>query len=125
MKTMYFILGLFLLGLMAGWLSGLIGIGGGIIIVPVLYFLFSFSLRTAQGTSIAALAPPIGIFAAYVYYRQGNVDIKAAGLIAAGFFIGGFLGAKSNYLLNKDVVGKMMALLLIGIGVKMLFTKFN
>ena len=125
MKTMYFIAGLFLLGLMAGWLSGLIGIGGGIIIVPVLFFLFSFSLRTAQGTSIAALAPPIGIFAAYVYYKQGNVDIKAAGLIAAGFFIGGFLGAKSNYLLNKDVVGKMMAILLIGIGVKMLFTKFH
>ncbi len=125
MKAMNYIIGLFLLGLVAGWLSGLIGIGGGIIMVPALMFLFAFSLRTAQGTSIAALAPPIGILAAYVYYKQGNVDIKAAGLIAAGFLIGGFLGAKSNYLLNKDVLGKLMAILLIVIGIKLFFTKMN
>ncbi len=92
-----------MLGLVAGWLSGLIGIGGGIIMVPALMFLFALSLRTAQGTSIAALAPPIGILAAYVYYKQGNVDVRAAGLIAVGFLIGGFLGAKSNYLLNKEI----------------------
>lgn len=125
MKTMYFVIGLLLLGLVAGWLSGLIGIGGGIIMVPALMFLFAFTLRTAQGTSIAALAPPIGTLAAYVYYKQGNVDIKAAGLIALGFLIGGFLVAKSNYLLNKEVVGKLMAVLLIVIGVKLFFTKMN
>ena len=88
------IAGLLLLGLFAGWLSGLVGIGGGIIIVPALIFFFAFSFRTAQGTSIAALAPPIGLLAASVYYKQGNVDIKAAALIAVGFFVGGFLGAK-------------------------------
>lgn len=120
---MNYILGLLLLGLLAGWLSGLVGIGGGIIMVPALIFLFAFSLRTAQGTSIAALAPPIGLLAAYVYYKEGNVDIKAAGLIAAGFFIGGFLGAKSNYFLNKEVIGKIMAIVLITIGIKMFFTK--
>jgi uncharacterized membrane protein YfcA len=120
---MNYVLGLLLLGLLAGWLSGLVGIGGGIIMVPVLMFLFAFSLRTAQGTSIAALAPPIGLLAAYVYYKEGNVDIKAAGLIAAGFFIGGFLGAKSNYFLNKEVIGKIMAVVLITIGIKMFFTK--
>lgn len=120
---MNYIIGFLLLGLLAGWLSGLVGIGGGIIIVPALMFIFSFSLRTAQGTSIAALAPPIGILAAIVYYKQGNVDIKAAGLIAAGFLIGGFLGAKSNYFLNKETVGKIMSIVLIIIGVKMFFTK--
>ena len=92
---------------------------------PVLMFLFAFSLRTAQGTSISAMAPPIGILAAYVYYKQGNVDITAAGLIAIGFLIGGFLGAKSNYLLNKELVGKLMAILLVIIGIKLFFSKMN
>lgn len=75
---MKYVVGLLLLGLFAGWLSGLVGIGGGIIIVRALMFLFGFSLRSGQGISIAALAPPIGSLAAYVYCKQGNVDIKAA-----------------------------------------------
>lgn len=120
---MNLIIGLLLLGLFAGWLSGLVGIGGGIVIVPALVFLFAFSFRTAQGTSIAALAPPIGLMAAYVYYKQGNVDIRAAALIALGFFIGGFLGAKTNYLLRKEVIEKILAFMLIAIGLKMLLPK--
>jgi uncharacterized protein len=114
--------GLLLLGLFAGWLSGMVGIGGGIVIVPALVFFFAYSFRTAQGTSIAALAPPIGLMAAYVYYRQGNVDVKAAALIALGFFVGGFLGAKTNYLLKKEIVENTLAIVLIGIGVKMLIS---
>jgi uncharacterized protein len=101
----------------------MVGIGGGIVIVPALVFFFAFTFRTAQGTSIAALVLPIGVMAAYVYYKQGNVDIKAAALIAFGFFIGGFLGAKTNYLLRKDVVEKILAFVLIAIGLKMLFSK--
>ena len=119
---MNYVIGLLLLGLFAGWLSGMVGIGGGIVIVPALVFLFAFSFRTAQGTSIAALAPPIGLMAAYVYYRQGNVDVKAAALIALGFFVGGFLGAKTNYLLKKEVIEKALAIVLIGIGLKMFFS---
>jgi uncharacterized membrane protein YfcA len=106
---MNYVVGFLLLGLFAGWLIGLVGLGGGIIIVPALMFLFGFSLRSGQGISIAALAPPIGTLVAYVYYRQGNVDIKAAALIAVGVFIGGFLGAKANYLLRKEFVEKAMA----------------
>lgn len=120
---MNYAVGFLLLGLLAGWLSGLVGIGGGIIIVPALMFLFTFSLRTAQGTSIAALAPPIGLLAAFVYYKEGNVDIRAAALIAGGFLLGGYLGAKSNYFLNKEAIGKIMAIVLITIGIKMFFTK--
>jgi uncharacterized protein len=119
---MNYMFGLLLLGLFAGWLSGMVGIGGGIVIVPALVFFFAYSFRTAQGTSIAALAPPIGLMAAYVYYRQGNVDVKAAALIALGFFVGGFLGAKTNYLLKKEIVENTLAIVLIGIGVKMLIS---
>jgi hypothetical protein len=83
-----------LLGLAAGVLSGMIGIGGGTIIVPALVLLFGFSQHAAQGTTLALLVPPIGILAAWTYYRQGYVDLTVAGLICLGFFIGGFLGAK-------------------------------
>lgn len=67
-----------LLGLVAGILSGLIGIGGGIIIIPVLVFIFGFSQHMAQGTTLALLVPPIGILAALMYYKQGYVDVKVA-----------------------------------------------
>jgi uncharacterized membrane protein YfcA len=77
-----------LLGLIAGTMSGLIGIGGGIIIIPVLVFLFGFSQHEAQGTTLALLVPPIGLLAAWTYYQQGYVDLKIAGYICAGFFLG-------------------------------------
>lgn len=75
-----------LLGLVAGTFSGLIGIGGGTIIVPVLVFLFGLSQHQAQGTTLALLVPPIGFFAAWTYYKQGYVDLKIAALICVGFF---------------------------------------
>ena len=70
------------LGLLAGALSGLIGIGGGIIIVPALVFLFGLSQHHAQGTTLALLVPPIGILAAWTYYKQGDVDLKIAAFIS-------------------------------------------
>jgi uncharacterized membrane protein YfcA len=82
-----------LLGLIAGITSGLIGVGGGIIIVPALVFLFGFSQHEAQGTTLALLVPPIGLLAAWTYYQNGYVDLKVAGYICAGFFLGGLFGA--------------------------------
>lgn len=82
-----------LTGLGIGSLSGLLGIGGAIVLVPALVFGFGFSQGRAQGTSIAALVPPIGIFAAWQYWRSGLVDVRAAGLVAAGFLFGALLGA--------------------------------
>ena len=76
-----------LLGLVAGILSGLIGIGGGTIIVPALIFLFGFSQHLAQGTTLALLVPPIGILAAWTYYKQGYVDLHIAALICLGFSV--------------------------------------
>lgn len=98
-----------LLGFVAGTLSGLIGIGGGVIIVPALIFLFGFSQHQAQGTTLALLIPPIGILAACMYYKQGYVDVKIAALICLGFFFGSFLGAKvatglSNIVLERIFV---------------------
>ena len=79
-----------LLGLVTGIFSGLIGIGGAIIIIPSLVLLFGLSQHTAQGTTLALMVPPIGLLAAWVYYKQGFVDLKIAAFVCIGFFIGGY-----------------------------------
>jgi uncharacterized protein len=112
-----------LLGLAAGILSGLIGIGGGIIIVPALVFLFGFSQHQAQGTTLALLVPPIGILAAYAYYQQGYVDLKVAGIIAIGFLLGSFTGAKVATVLSNVVLEKIFGVALLLIGIKMILGK--
>jgi uncharacterized membrane protein YfcA len=81
------------IGVVAGVLSGIFGIGGGVVIVPALIYLAGFRQHQATGTSLAVLLPPIGIAAAYEYYRHGNVDIRAAAFIAAGVLAGGWIGA--------------------------------
>src|SRR3954451_16605605 len=85
---------LFLFGVAVGGASGLLGIGGGIVLVPGLIWLFGFSQPEAQGTSLAVLIPPVGIFAALVYYRHGYVRLPVVGAVAAGFLVGAYLGAK-------------------------------
>jgi uncharacterized membrane protein YfcA len=82
-----------LIGLAAGIASGFFGVGGGIVLVPALVFLAGFSQHMATGTSLAVLLPPIGLAAAFEYYRHGNVDVRAAVLLAAGVFSGSWLGA--------------------------------
>jgi len=83
-----------LLGLITGIFSGLIGIGGAIIIIPILVLLLGLSQHTAQGTTLALMVPPIGLLAAWTYYKAGFVDLKIGGLICLGFFVGGLVGAK-------------------------------
>lgn len=112
-----------LLGLVAGVLSGLIGIGGGIIVVPALVFLFGFSQHEAQGTTIALMVPPIGILAAWAYYNQGLVDLRAAALICAGFLLGGYFGAKLAIPLPRIYLEKFFGIALLLISLKMLFSK--
>ncbi len=119
---MNYILLLLLLGLAAGVLSGLIGIGGGIIIVPALVLLFGFSQKMAQGTTLATLIPPVGLLAAYAYYREGAIDVRAALWIAAGFVVGGFFGAKLAVMLSTSVLTKVFAIILVVIAVRMWFT---
>jgi uncharacterized membrane protein YfcA len=111
-----------LLGLVAGGVSGLVGIGGGIIIVPALVMLFGFSQKLAQGTTLALLVPPIGILAAYAYYQNGLVDVRAAALIVVGFVAGSFLGARYVAHLSNATVTRIFAVFLIVVAVRMLIT---
>ena len=112
-----------LLGLAAGIFSGLIGIGGAIIIIPSLVLLFGLSQHTAQGTTLALMVPPIGLLAAWVYYRQGFVDLKIAGLICLGFFVGGLLGAKFATEIPDQLLRKVFGVVLLLASLKMMFGK--
>jgi uncharacterized protein len=110
-----------LIGVAAGMLSGLVGIGGGLVIVPALVYFLGFSQHTAQGTSLALILLPVGIFAVIFYYKQGHVDIKVVWLLAVGFIIGSALGSKVALSLPQETVKKIFAVLMILIAVKMLF----
>jgi uncharacterized protein len=114
---------LFLLGIIAGSLSGLIGIGGGVIIVPALIFLFGLSQHQAQGTTLALLVPPIGILGAWVYYKQGYVDLKIAAVICIGFFLGSMFGAKLATSLSNILLQRIFGIALLLISLKMIFVK--
>jgi len=111
------------IGLVAGVISGLLGIGGGIIIVPALVFLLSFSQHAAQGTTLAMLVPPIGLLAAWMYYSKGFVDVKVAGLMCAGFFIGGLLGAKFAIAISDMTLTRIFGVALLCVSVKMILGK--
>jgi len=112
-----------LLGLLAGAFSGLIGIGGGIIIVPALVYIFGMSQHMAQGTTLTLLVPPIGILAAWTYYKQGYVDIRVGSLICIGFIIGGLLGSRFAVLLPDTILRRIFSVVMILIGVKMWFSR--
>lgn len=121
--TLTLILGLIILGLFAGYLSGLIGIGGGIVIVPVLVMLFGFSQHQAQGTTLALLAIPVGILGVINYYQAGNVDIKTTLLICIGFVAGSYFGSKMAVQLPQDILRKIFAVIMLLVAVKMFFQK--
>ncbi|HTL09912.1 MAG TPA: sulfite exporter TauE/SafE family protein [Chitinophagaceae bacterium] len=110
-----------LIGLAAGVLSGMIGIGGGIIIVPALVYVLGFSQQQAQGTSLGLLLLPVGILAVLNYYKQGFIDVKVVGIMCATFIVGGWLGSKMAVSLPQDTLKKIFAVVLLIIAVKMLF----
>ncbi|MCX6132307.1 MAG: TSUP family transporter [Ignavibacteriales bacterium] len=115
--------GFVILGLLAGVLSGLVGLGGGFVIVPALVFIFGFSQHQAQGTTLALLVPPIGLLAAWTYYRQGFVDIRVAALIAVGFVVGSLLGARYAMTVSNETLEKVFGVALVLIGLKMIIGK--
>jgi hypothetical protein len=112
-----------LVGLFAGTVSGLIGIGGGVIIVPSLIYLFKLSQQQAQGTTLALLVPPIGLLAAWTYYKHGFVNLNMAIFICLGFFIGGLIGAKIAIGLSSEILRKLFGFALFLISLHMIFTK--
>ena len=107
---------LFLFGIAIGVVSGLLGIGGGVLLVPGLVLLFGFSQTEAQGTSLAVLIPPIGIFAAVIYYQHGFVRLPVVGLMAVGFMLGAYLGAKFVPHVPPSVLRLAFGLLMLYLG---------
>jgi len=118
LQTLFILL---LIGLGAGVLSGVIGIGGGIVIVPALVYFIGFSQKTAQGTSLAILLLPIGLLGVLQFYKAGYVDIKVTAVIALAFFIGSYFGSRIALTVSQEILKKSFAVLLLVIGIKMLF----
>jgi len=110
-------------GLAAGFLSGLVGIGGGIIIVPVLVYFLGFTQQQAQGTTLFMFLFPIGILGVMNYYKAGAIDWKVAAIIAVTFFVGSFFGSKLAISIDQATVKKIFGIIIIALGIKMTFWK--
>ncbi|TRW91343.1 sulfite exporter TauE/SafE family protein [Candidatus Methylobacter oryzae] len=110
-----------IIGIIGGIAAGLFGIGGGIVIVPALIYWAGFSQHTATGTTIAVLLPPIGLAAAFEYYRHGNVDVKAAAILAATMFLGSWLGAYVANQMQGPQLRLIFGLFVCGLGVYLVY----
>jgi len=115
-------LGYSILGALVGVLSGILGIGGGIVIIPGLIALFGLTQHQAQGTSVAMMVPPIGLLAAYKYYQSGNVVFPIAIFGAIGFFLGGYFGADIANRFSDATLRQVFGTFLIAIGLKMVLS---
>lgn len=112
---------LVIIGLAAGFLSGLVGIGGGIIMVPALVFVLGFTQKQAQGTSLGVLVLPVVALAVWQYYKQGQINFNYVFVIAISFFAGGYLGSKLALHISDDKVKKIFAFVMLLLSLKMLF----
>ena len=108
------------LGLLVGVLAGLVGIGGGIVIVPALVYLGGMTQHRAQGTSLGALLAPIGALAFWEYYKAGNVDVKVAIILAVTITIGGYFGGRYAQQISEPVLRKIFAVVLILAAIRLL-----
>ena len=114
---------LIVIGLLSGSLSGLVGVGGGIIMIPLLISFFGFTQLNAQGTAIAAMLPPIGILAAINYYQEGYVRWEYSLVIAIAFVVGGYFGSKLSISISQDLVRQIFAIILFIVALKLFFSK--
>jgi len=110
-----------LIGVLIGLFSGVVGIGGGILFVPALVWLYGMDQHKAQGTSLGALLAPVGILAFIEYYRAGNADIRVAALLAVGFLVGGYFGAAGAQMIPELLLRRIFATTLIAVGGWMFF----
>ena len=111
------------IGILTGVMAGMLGIGGAIIMVPALVFIMGFSQQMAQGTSLAVMLPPIGIIAAYNYWKAGQVNLKFALILAAAFIIGSYFGSKLALSLPQALLKKIFGILLLLVAARMLLNK--
>jgi uncharacterized protein len=114
------VIALILIGLAAGTLSGLVGVGGGIIIVPALIFILGFSQHEAQGTSLGLLLLPVGILAVMNYYNKGFINVRYVFIMSLAFMAGGYLGSKLSLVISQDALRKIFAVVLFYTAFKML-----
>lgn len=119
--TITTVLILMLIGLCAGLLSGLIGVGGGIIMVPMFVFFLGLTQHNAQGMSLAVMLPPVTFLAVYNYHKAGEVDWKLALIASVIFFIGGFVGSKMALKIDQLILKRIFGVLMIFIAIKMIF----
>lgn len=112
-----------LIGILAGIFGGFFGIGGAVVIIPFLVYIFKYSQHYAQGTTLVALLLPIGILAAMKYYQSGNANIKVGLLIGLGFFIGGLIGANLAHLLPGVILKRVFGVFLLSVSLYMLLGK--
>jgi hypothetical protein len=108
------------IGLVAGVFAGMFGIGGGLIIVPALLFILGLKELEAIGTSLAALIPPVGLLGAAEYYRNGHMNLRYAGLVALGLFVGAYFGARIMVSLPPELIRRLYGVFLLVIAARML-----
>ena len=114
---------LVLIGLAAGVFGGMVGLGGGVIMIPAMIYILGVTQTTAQGTSLAVMLPPVGIMAAMNYYKAGQINIKYAIIIALAFTVGGYFGSKIALNIPVATVRKIFAVTLFAIAIQMFFKK--
>ena len=114
---------LVVLGTITGFMAGMLGIGGGIIVIPALVVILGFTQQGAQGTSLAMMLPPVGIFAVINYYKAGHVDWRVAVILALFFIVGSLFGSKLAVKIPQDVLKKIFGVFLLLVAAKMLFGK--
>lgn len=112
-----------LAGLIAGVASGFFGIGGGIILIPIMVLIFGLTQHQAQGTTLALMVPPIGLLAALKYYHDGNVNLRMALFICAGFIVGGYIGAVFASKIPATLLKRIFGYLLFFASLKFIFAK--
>jgi len=117
------VVGLLLVGTLAGVFAGMFGIGGGLIIVPALALLYGMKQHAAVGPSLGALLLPVGALSAWVYWRNGNVNVKYSVLLAAGLLVGAFVGAKLVEPVSDLTLRRMFGAFLLIVSVRMLWAK--
>jgi uncharacterized membrane protein YfcA len=110
-----------IIGLAAGLLGGLLGLGGAIIMIPAMVMFLGYSQQTAQGTALMMMVLPVGALAAYQYYQNGYVEIKVALIMAVFFFVGGYFGARFATHIPQELLKKLFAVMLLILALKMLF----
>ncbi|MGY8885886.1 MAG: sulfite exporter TauE/SafE family protein [Flavobacteriales bacterium] len=115
---------LIIIGLLAGMLSGFLGVGGGVIMIPLMLILLGMNQHEAQGTSLAVLAVPVTFIAAYTYHVSGSpINWRYAGLIAVFFVVGGLIGSKFAVSVPQNILKKIFAFVLLVVAIKMFFSK--